>query len=160
MRIYGWLTVGSDSHPTTTYPTEDQYNRWEARADELGMSMSEFVECMVEAGLKKFEVSVTPDETNQELREQRNDLKDELDRARRRIEQLEDELHHGERGTIRDYVEANPGATYDEIVQHIIDTAAGRVVSYLEGLEGDKLRVETDDDGTDLYYPINDGGGG
>lgn len=151
--------MGSDSHPTTTYPTEDQYDRWEQQADELGMSMSEFVECMVEAGLKKFDVSVTPDETNQELREQRNDLKDELDRARRRIEQLEDELHHGERGAIRDYVEANPGATYDEIVQHVIDTAAGRVTSHLEGLEGDSLQVETDDGGTDLYYPANNGGG-
>jgi hypothetical protein len=151
--------MGSDSHPTTTYPTEEQYDRWEAKAEELGMSMSEFVECMTEAGLKKFDVDVTPDETNQELREQRNDLKAELDRARTRIEQLEDELHHGERGAIRDYVEANPGATYDEIVQYVIDTAAGRVTSHLDGLEGDALRVETDDDGTDLYYPTNNGGG-
>lgn len=151
--------MGSDSYPTTTWPTEDQYNRWEQQADELGMSMSEFVECMVEAGLKKFDATVAPDETNQELREQRNGLKDELDRARHRIEQLEDELHHGERGAIRDYVEANPGATYNEIVQHIIDTVAGRVTSHLEGLEGDRLQVETDDDGTDRYYPTNNGGG-
>jgi hypothetical protein len=150
--------MDSDSHPTTAYPNEKQYDRWEQQADELGMSMSEFVECMVEAGLKKFDVSVTPDETNQELRVQRNDLKDELDHARRRIERLEDELHHGERGAIRDYVEANPGTTYDEIVQHIIDTTAGRVTSHLEGLESDALRVETDDSGTDLYYPSKNGG--
>lgn len=149
--------MGNDSHPTTTYPTENQYDRWEAKAEELGMSMSEFVECMVEAGLKKFDVTVTPDETNQELRDQRNDLKEELDRARTRIKQLENELHHGERGTIRDYVETNPAASYDDIVQYVIDTAAGRVTTHLEGLEGNALRVETDDDGTDLYYPITNG---
>lgn len=150
--------MGDDSHPTMTYPTEDQYERWERKADDLGMSMSEFVECMVEAGLKKFDVDVDPDETNRELREQRNDLKAGLDRARNRIDNLEDELHHGERGVIRDFVDANPGATYDEIVQHVIDTAAGRVTSHLEGLEADDLRVETNDDGTDLYYPAANGG--
>jgi len=42
-------------------------------------SMSEFMEAMVEAGLKKFDTSnVEPDETNRELREQRNELKGEL----------------------------------------------------------------------------------
>jgi len=152
--------MGDDSHPTMTYPTEEQYDRWERKADDLDMSMSEFVECMVEAGLKKFDVDVDPDETNRELREQRNDLKTELDRARDRIDQLEDELHYGECGAIRDFVDANPGATYDEIVQHVIDTAAGRVTVHLDGLEGDALRVETDDDdGTDLYYPTTNGGG-
>lgn len=145
--------MGDDSHPTMTYPTDEQYSQWEDRAEELDMSMSEFVECMVEAGLKKFDATVSPDETNRELREQRNDLKAELDRARDRIEQLEDELHHGERGAIRDYVESNPGASYDEIVQHVIDTAAGRVTTHLDGLEGDEIRVE---DG--LYYPKNGGG--
>jgi len=148
----------SDSRHAATYPTEEQYQRWQDRADDLGMSMSEFVECMVEAGMKKFDVDVTPDETNQELREQRNDLKAELDRARERIAGLEDQLHHGERQAIREYVEANPGATYDDIVQHIINTAADRVTVHIDSLEGDDLRVETDDGGTDLYYPAADGG--
>ena len=151
--------MGDDSHPAMTHPTGDQYERWGQKADDLGMPMSEFVECMVEAGLKKFDVDVDPDETNRELREQRNDLKAKLDRARDWINQLEDELHYGERGVIRDFVAENPGATYDEIVQHVTDTAAGRVTSHLEGLEGDALRVETADDGTTLYYPTSNGGG-
>ena len=151
--------MSDETHPTMTYPTEDQYERWQGQADDLGMSMSEFVECMVEAGLKKSDTNVNPDETNQELREQRNDLKEELDRARERIDKLEDELHHGEREAIRDYVKSNPGANYDEIVQYLIETAAGRVTTHLEGLEGDTVRVETDDEGNDLYYPVSDGGG-
>ena len=151
--------MGTDTHPASTYPTEAQYSRWKEHADELGMSMSEFVECMVEAGLKKFDVTVTPDETNQELRQQRNDLKEELDHARYRIERLENELHLGERWAVRSYVRANPGATYHEIIQHVIDTAAGRVTSHLDGLEGDSIQVETDESGTELYYPLNDGEG-
>lgn len=148
----------SESRHAATYPTEEQYQRWQDRADDLGMSMSEFIEAMVEAGMKKFDVNVTPDETNQELREQRNDLKSELDRTRNRIAQLENELHHGERRAIREYVETNPGATYDEIVQHVINTAADRVTVHIDGLEGDILRVKTDDGGNDLYYPATDGG--
>ena len=147
--------MSDGTHPTMTYPTEEQYGRWEEQANELGMSMSEFVECMVEAGLKKFDTDVTTDETNEKLRKQRNDIREELNRARDRINRLEDRLHHGERGAVREYVDANPGATHDDIIQHVINTAAGRVTTHLEGLEGDALRVETDDDGTELYYPSN-----
>ena len=144
----------SDSRHAATYPTEEQYQRWQDRADDLGMSMSEFMEAMVEAGMKKFDVSVEPDETNRELREQRNELKTELDRARDRIQELEDAVYHGERRTIKQYVEDNPGATYDEVIQHVIDTVPQRVTTHLDDLEGDELRYV---DGG--YYPAESGGG-
>lgn len=143
-----------DSRHAATYPSEQQYQRWQNRADDLGMSLSEFMEAMVEAGMKKFDASVEPDETNQELREQRNELKTELDRARNRIQDLEDAVYHGERRTIKRYVEDNPGATYDEIIQHVIDTVPQRVTTHLDDLEGDELRQE---DGG--YYPAENGGG-
>ena len=142
--------MSSDTQPAMTYPTEDQYDRWKQRAEEFDMSVSEFIAAMVEAGLKKFDASVEPDETLTELREQRNDLRDELDHARTRIESLEDRIHHGERATIQQFVEENPGATYDEIIQHVLDSAPGRVTNHLEDLEGEDLRVE---DGG--YYPMN-----
>jgi ElaB/YqjD/DUF883 family membrane-anchored ribosome-binding protein len=143
----------ADSRHAATYPSEDQYQRWQDRADDLGMSMSEFMEAMVEAGMKKFDAAVEPDETNQELREQRNELKTELDRARDRIQELEDAVYHGERRTIKRYVEDNPGATYDDVIQHVIDTVPQRVTTHLDDLEGDELRYV--DDG---YYPAEDGG--
>jgi len=142
-----------DSRHAATYPSEEQYQRWQNRADDLGMSMSEFVEAMVEAGMKKFDATVEPDETNQELREQRNELKSELDRARDRIQELEDAVYHGERRTIKRYVEDNPGSTYDDIIQHVIDTVPQRVTTHLDDLEGDELRQE---DGG--YYPVDNGG--
>jgi len=143
----------ADSRHAATYPSEEQYQRWQDRADDLGMSMSEFMEAMVEAGMKKFDATVEPDETNQELREQRNELKGELDRARNRIQKLEDAVYHGERRTIKRYVEDNPGATYDHIIQHVIDTVPQRVTTHLDDLEGDELRQE---DGG--YYPADNGG--
>jgi len=145
--------MGSDRQSAMTYPTEDQYDRWKRRAEEMDMSVSEFMQAMIEAGMKKFDVSVEPDEMNQELRQQRNDLRDELQHARERIEALEDRIHHGERVAIRRYVEDNPGATYDDIVQHVIDTAAGRVTTHLDDMEGEDLRSE---DGG--FYPADSRG--
>lgn len=143
-----------DSRHAATCPSEQQYRRWQNRADDLGMSMSEFMEAMVEAGMKKFNASVEPDETNHELREQRNKLKTELDRTRNRIQELEDAVYHGERRTIKRYVEDNPGATYDEVIQHVIDTVPQRVTTHLDDLEGDELRYVDGD-----YYPAESEGG-
>lgn len=141
-----------DSHHAATYPSEQQYERWEDRADDLGMSISEFMEAMIEAGVKKFDASVEPYETNGELRRQRNDLKTELDRTRNRIRELEDTVYRGERQTIKRYVEDNPGTTYDEIIQHVIDTVPQRVTTHLDDLEGENLQYE--DSG---YYPAKSG---
>ncbi len=142
----------SDSRHAATYLAEEQYQRWRKQADNRGMSMSEFIEAMVEAGLKKFEPTVRRDTTNHELREQRNELKTELDRARNRIQKLEDSVYHGERRTIKRYIEAHPGATYDEIIQHVIDTVPQRVTTHLDDLEGDDIRNTGQE-----YYPIKNG---
>lgn len=134
------------------YPTEEQKTRWEERADEYDMSTSEFVASMTEAGLKKFDVTVEPNETLQELRAQRNDLRDELNRTRKRVHELEDQLHHGERATIREYIEGYPGATFEEIVRHVIDTVPARVNQHLEDLEGDAILLDPE---SEEYYPID-----
>lgn len=142
-----------ESKHAATYPTQQQYARWKNRADELGMSTSEFIEAMVEAGMKKFDASANPDESNSELRQQRNELKDELDRARDRIQDLEDAVYHGERRTIKEYVRANPGAEYEEIIRHVMRTVPKRVTTHLDEMEGKELLFDDD-----RYYPINNGG--
>ena len=136
--------MGDDYKQAATYLSEEQYDRWEVQCEELGMrSMSEFMEAMVEAGLKKFDTSnVEPDETNRELRQQRNELKAELDCTRDRIADLEDAVYHGERQAIKKFVDANPGASYDEIIQHVIDTVPERVTIRLDDMEGEDLSVE------------------
>lgn len=147
---FGLLHMSRDRETVWVYPTEEQAERWSEKADEFDMSMSEFVKSMTEAGLKKFDVTVEPRETHEELRQQRNDLRDELHHARDRIQELEDRLHHGERGVVREYVEANPGATIAEIVRHVGDSVPARVSMHLDDMEGDVIRFDSD---TERYYP-------
>ena len=142
--------MSSDTQPAMAYPTNAQYARWKDRAEALDMTVSEFMQGMIEAGMKKFDATVELDETNRELREQRNDLKDELDHARGRIHDLENQLHHGERATIRRYVEQNPGASFSDVVQEVIDTVPVRVNRHLDDLEGDGIRIESG-----AYYADN-----
>lgn len=132
-----------------TYPTPDQYERWKAEADDMDMSVSEWMQAMIEAGRKKFDATVEPDESAQELREQRNDLKEQLDLARDRVEELESIVHRGEQEAIREYIEDNPGATFGEITQHVIDTVPERVNRHLDELEGTAVYVEDE-----AYHPL------
>jgi predicted RNase H-like nuclease (RuvC/YqgF family) len=142
----------TDKKSAMTYPTPEQYQGWKDDAKEMDMSVSEWMQAMIEAGRKKFDAQVEPDESAEQLRRQRNDLKTELERARERIQELETQLHHGEQAVIREFVEENPGATFEDITRHVIDTVPERVNRHLDELEGDALYV--DDDG---YYPESDG---
>lgn len=139
------------SQPATTYVTEDQYQRWQDEADRLGMSISEFISAMVEAGLKKFEVEVDRDESYHSLREQRNEIKDQLEECRERVSYLESQLHDQEREEISEFVEANPGTSFDAVLQHVVNSAPRRVNSHLDALEGMELRIEGEQ-----YYPLSE----
>lgn len=108
----------------------------------MDMSLSEYVQSMAEAGRKDFAISVAPDETVAELRDQRADLRDELERTRNRVNRLEQMLHSGERGAIIEYVRENPGATTTEIMNHLNETAGKRRMDVLEALETEELRRE------------------
>ncbi|MFY4812966.1 hypothetical protein ACOJIV_09785 [Haloarcula sp. AONF1] len=142
----------TDKKSAMTYPTPEQYQGWKDDAEEMDMSVSEWMQAMIEAGRKKFDAQVEPDESAEQLRRQRNDLKTELERARERIQELETQLHYGEQAVIREFVEENPGATFEDITRHVIDTVPERLNRHLDELEGDALYV--DDDG---YYPESDG---
>jgi hypothetical protein len=139
--------TADETATATAYPNRDQYEEWKQHADELGMTISEYMEAMIEAGRKKFTPTTTPDESAEELREQRNDLREEMEHYRERVEHLETELYDGERGKILEYVEENPGATYHDILQEVQDTAGERVTRILDAMQGDDL--DRDGDG---YY--------
>ena len=139
----------ADTKRAVAYPVEEQYEVWESRADEMGYrSTSQFIQDMVEAGSKKFTAEVEPDETNEELRQHRNNLKDELDNARSRIQDLEEQLYNDEKAEVEKVIEENPGASFGEVVQEIVDTVPERVNRHLDDLEGDSIRVEND-----RYFP-------
>lgn len=115
-----------------TYPSQEQHARWKDEAEAMDMSLSEFIQAMTEAGLKKFDVDVEPDESYSEIRRQRNDLKRELDRTRDRVRKLEEQLQTTERAAIIEFVEENPGAELDEIIQELVENASERVPQQVE----------------------------
>lgn len=85
----------NETQPTMTYPSKRQHARWKQEAEDMGMSLSEFIQAMTEAGLKKFGGEVTPDESLRGLRQQRNELKRELDQTRDRVRELEAQVYAG-----------------------------------------------------------------
>ncbi|MFC6771225.1 hypothetical protein [Halorubrum pallidum] len=111
-----------------TYPTKEQHARWKKEAEQMDMSLSEFIQAMTEAGMKKFDVDVEMDESLDEVRRQRNDLKSELDRTRDRLSDLEEQVQSKERAEIKSFVEDNPGANLQEISQRVVETAADRAI--------------------------------
>lgn len=137
---------GDDKQVATCYPKKSQYKQWEEWADEMGYnSNSRFMITMIEAGYKQMNVSVGYDEETKELREQRNDLKRELDQARRRIEELEEQLYRGERRSIIEFIDQqHEPVSFAEIVQHIVDDAPARVAQHLDGIEGDSVELVQD----------------
>lgn len=136
--------LGDDTQAAMCYPSSRQYEQWKTRAEERGYdSVSRFIIDMVEAGSKQMDISVEYDEDPRELRRQRNDLKKELDDARRRIEALEDQLYRGERKAIIEFLNSrSDGATFAEIVQCLIDDAPARVAEQLGQMEGDDIVTE------------------
>lgn len=140
---------GEQTQTTVTYPAEEQHARWKKQADEMDMSLSEFVQAMVEAGMKKFDARVETDESLKELRRQRNDLKEELDETRERVSELERQLYEGERAAVKEYIEENPGSDFTQITEHVARTVPQRVSNHLEELEAvDEIREEEE-----RYYP-------
>jgi hypothetical protein len=124
------------------YPSEEVKKKWQQKADEMGMSNSEFVCAMVAAGLKKFNRGIQPHETCDDLRQSRNYYRDELESARAKIEDLEKKNDLSEREAILEYLEDNPGAEYRDIVQHIANTANSRVTQLLDRIEGDEIEID------------------
>lgn len=130
------------SKQVATYVSEEQRKRWKKLADKREMSLSEWVKAMTEAGLKKFDRQVSPDQTKAELREKCRQFMRDLQDARERIQTLERQVVESERESILKFIRENPGASYQEIVQHIINTTSGRVTKLLTEMDGEEVVVD------------------
>jgi len=133
--------LSDDTKYAVCYPSIPQYEQWTDRAEEMGYnSVSRFMTEMVEAGYKQLSSSITYDEETSELRAQRNELKRELDTSRERIKHLEERLYRGERRAIIQFLtEQEAGASFAQIVQHLIDDTPARVAEMLEDMEADQI---------------------
>jgi hypothetical protein len=98
---------GLESEPVTTYVSAETKEVWEEHADSLGMSLSRFVESMVNAG-RSLHADTAP-EGYEEV---------DAASARREAEALRQELETLEDGETADAVEvyaALDGSTYDTV---------------------------------------------
>ena len=136
--------VSDDTKYAVCYPSVPQYRQWESRANEMGYnSVSRFIVEMVEAGYSQISSTITYDEETSALREQRNELKRELDASRERIDRLEEQLYRGERRAIIEFLDhREAGASFADIVQHSIDDTPARVAETLEHMEADQITSE------------------
>mgnify|MGYP006288015027 CR=1 FL=1 len=131
-------------HHVATYPADEQYEVWKIEAEERDMSLSEYVNCMAEAGRKKFEVDSGDGDLVRELREQVRDLYDELEKTRERNDRLERAVYRGEREMIMDYIAENPGCSVADITQHVRAKSSQRVVDEVEFLLTDDITEDGD----------------
>lgn len=114
----------------------EEWERWEKEIEERDFTTeSAFIRAMVEAGLKKFERPVDPDESLADLREHRNDLKRELDRTRGRVERLEEQLFHTDQAAAARYLQENPEAGFDAVLNHLEVTLPRRLTRFFDELE-------------------------
>lgn len=128
------------SQQVKAYLTPEQHDRWKQEAEERDMSLSEFIQSMTEAGLKKFEVRAKPDDTNRELREQNRRLAEDLADAQDRIDTLESRLMNTETQAIIKHISENPGTSYTDVLQHVKNSAEkGRTQDAVQSLLGEEI---------------------
>lgn len=129
------------SHVATHVPATER-DVWEAEAEEMNTSLSQYVQMMAIAGRKKFDRHVEPDKTRADLRRELGRLMKDLEQRDRTIKSLRQQLKDTEKKTVIEFVAENPGATYGDIRQHLLNTNRGRMSSMLAEMEGAELRVE------------------
>ncbi|MDB2261817.1 hypothetical protein PM035_12865 [Halorubrum ezzemoulense] len=129
------------THVATHVPASER-DVWEAEAEEMGASLSVYVQMMAIAGRKKFDRRVEPDRTRADLRREIGRLMKELEERDETIKSLRRQLKDTEQHAVIDFVAENPGASYGDVRQHLMNTNGGRIASMLAEMEGAELHVE------------------
>jgi len=79
--------IASEKVTAVTYPPETLYSDWQDHAEEVDMSISQFILRMTEAGRNHVDLEDVAQRSIQELHEQNTDLQRELKRQRARNEE-------------------------------------------------------------------------
>lgn len=117
-------TDGSNTERATvmTYVPAYQKERWASHAEELGMSQSEFVRTMVQAGRRDFEVPSLPTEAQGS------------DRTESASEGPEDSPDGFER-RVKEALSASEYRSWDELLAHLTDDIEDRLDTTLQELQ-------------------------
>jgi len=128
--------------------SSDRRDQWDEYAEELtNGNRSDFIKSMVEAGTKKFDADVQPDETANDLRRERNRLRAENEDLRERNKRLIKRLQTtGERGEILSFLREQDGkdATFDELLEAVTGGATKRLNEHIDAMRSNgELGVTT-----------------
>jgi len=97
--------IASEKVTAVTYPPATLYSDWQDHAEEVDMSISQFILRMTEAGRNHVDLEDVAQRSIQELHEQNTDLQRELKRQRARNEELERKLRMTVHGEILEFIE-------------------------------------------------------
>ena len=122
----------------------EQKERWEELAEERGMSLSEWMSAMVEAGLKKFDRDIQPAESKDDLRKRNTELWNDFQAVATERDRLQKELRQTERLAIIEFVEENQGCKYKEIAKHLRQNRGSRLTKLLDVLDGEEIEIDED----------------
>jgi len=107
-----------------TYLPAYQRDEWDEHADELGMSRSEFVKAMVQAGRRGFEPEVRPEPTTDDAEGETNSADDDLIEA-----------------AVFDALSTDDYRSWDELLDAVSDDIEGRLEDTLQELQAnDRVR--------------------
>ena len=104
--------------------------------------MSQWANAMVEAGLKKFDRDIQPDESKRDLRRRNTELWNKYQELKEERDSLEKQLYQTERRTILEFVEENNGCRYKEIAKHLSKNQASRLTKLLDALDGEEIEID------------------
>jgi hypothetical protein len=127
-----------------TYVPEELLEDWDEMAEEMDMSRSEWLLAMVEAGRKKFDRDIQPDESKRDLRRRNTELWNDYQEASEERDRLRKQLRLTEGRAIVEFVEDNPGCRYEEIAQHLVENQGSRLTKMLDAMNGDELEIDED----------------
>ena len=127
-----------------TYVPEELLEDWDEMAEEMDMSRSEWLLAMVEAGRKKFDRDIQPDESKRDLRRRNTELWNDYQEASEERDRLRKQLRLTEGRAIVEFVEKNPGCRYEEIAQHLVENQGSRLTKMLDAMNGDELEIDED----------------
>ena len=104
--------MADDSVPVKTYVPPYQKERWREHADRLGMSQSEFVRTMVQAGRRDFEVPDRPSS-----------------------EEPAESLSSGLEPRVKDALSGDDHRSWDDLLEAVTDGVEDRLEDALESLQ-------------------------
>lgn len=125
-----------------TYVPEDLLEDWDDLAEEMDMSRSEWLLAMVEAGRKKFDRDIQPDESKRDLRRRNTELWNDYQEASEERDRLRKQLRLTEGRAIVEFVEDNQGCRYEDIAQHLVENQGSRLTKMLDAMNGDELEID------------------